>query len=79
MSIITITQLKASPSAALSAADDFPVAIQNRNKTAGYLLGKRLFEKMVALLEDSEDNKNLASIDLTEKMDFEEFANKLGI
>ena len=79
MTNVSISQLKANPSAVLSAAEDFPVAVQNRNKTAGYVVGKDIFEKLILFLEDIEDKKAIKSIDLNDKVDFEDFAKKLGI
>ena len=79
MTNVSISQLNANPSAVLSAAEDFPVAVQNRNKTAGYVVGKDIFEKLILFLEDIEDKKAIKSIDLNDKVDFEDFAKKLGI
>lgn len=79
MTTISISQLKANPSAALSSAQDYPVAVQNRNTTEAYLVGKGLFEKLVLFLEDAKDRKAIKSINLDDKRDFEEFASELGI
>lgn len=67
------------PSAAISSAQDYPLAVQNRNTTEAYLVGKGLFEKLVLFLEDAEDKRTIKSIDLKDKRDFEEFASELGI
>jgi len=79
MTSVSISQLKANPSAVLLSADDYPVAVQKRNKTAGYVVGKDLFEKMILFLENVEDKKTIESINLNDKEDFEKFANELGI
>ena len=79
MTSVSISELKANPSAVLLAADDFPVAVQNRSKTAGYVIGKDIFEKLFLFLEDLEDKKTIKSIDLSDKKDFEDFAKELGI
>ena len=79
MTSISISQLKMNPAAAISSAQDYPVAVQNRNTTEAYLIGKSLFEKLVLYLEDIEDKKALKSIDIKDKRDFEEFASELGI
>ncbi len=79
MTTISISQLKVNPSAVLSSAQDFPVAVQNRNKTTGYILGKDMFEKMVSYMEDVEDRKTIKSINIDDKMDFEDFAQDLGL
>lgn len=79
MTSVSITQLKQNPSAVLSAADDFPIAVQNRSRTAGYVVGKDIFEKLILFLEDLEDKKTIKSINLGDKRDFEDFARELGI
>ena len=79
MTSVSITELKTNPSAVLSAADDFPVAIMNRNRTKGYVVGKDLFEKIILYLEDIEDKKAIKSIDLNDKTDFEDFVKELGL
>ena len=79
MTSISISQLKSSPSLAIADAQDYPVAIQNRNNTKAYLVGKSLFEKMIVYLEDAEDKKALKNIDLNDKRDFEDFASELGL
>lgn len=79
MTTATISQVKINPMAVFNSAVDFPVQIQNRNKTAGYFVSKDLFEKMIEYMEDIEDKKTIDSIDLDDKSDFEEFAKSLGI
>lgn len=79
MTSISTTQLKMNPAAAISSAQDYPVAVQNRNTTKAYLVGKSLFEKLILFLEDAEDKKAIKAINLKDKSDFEEFASELGI
>ncbi len=79
MTSISISQLKANPTAAILAAEDYPVQMQNRSKTVGYLVGKNLFEKMIEYLEDLEDKRTIKTVDLGDKADFEDFAKSLGI
>lgn len=79
MTNISISDLKTNPAAAISSSQDFPIAVQNRNSTQAYLVGKNLFEKMVIVLEDIEDKKNVKDVDLDDKSDFEDFASSLGI
>ncbi|KKQ55339.1 MAG: hypothetical protein US74_C0034G0004 [Parcubacteria group bacterium GW2011_GWA2_38_13] len=57
MNSISISQLKINPSKAISEALDYPIAVENRNKIEGYLLGKDLYEKIVAFIEDNIDRK----------------------
>ena len=79
MTGVSISQLKTNPSAILNSAEDFPIAIQKRNKTAGYVVGKDLFEKLILLLEDIEDRRVIAKTDFSKGRDFEEFAKELGV
>lgn len=79
MTSVSISQLKINPSAVFSSAEDYPVAVQKRNKTAGYVVGKDLFEKLVSFIEDVEDRKAIEATDFSKKRDFEEFAKELGI
>lgn len=79
MTTATISQVKINPMAVFNSAIDFPVQIQNRNKTAGYFVGAALFEKIVEYLEDIEDKKVIDKTDFSKGTDFEEFAKELGI
>ena len=79
MTSVSISELKANPSAVLSSAADYPVAVKKRNKTEAYVIGKDLFEKLILFLEDAEDKKVIKSIDLNKKRNFEDFAKELGI
>lgn len=79
MTTISISALKVNPASAIRASEDYPVAVQNRNETQAYLVGKSLFEKLMLFVEDAEDRRAIASIDLKDKSDFEEFASELGI
>ena len=51
---VGISELKANPAAALSAAEFEPVAILNRNKPAGYLISPSVWEALADRLEDIE-------------------------
>jgi antitoxin StbD len=55
MNSVSISQLKMNPSAIFAAAQDYPVAVDSRNKTTGYVVGSKLFERMVEFMEDMED------------------------
>ncbi len=83
MNSVSISQLKMNPSAVIAAAQDYPVAVDNRNKTTGYVVGKKLFEKITEWMEDMEDRRAVEyavkSGELDEATDFEEFAKELGI
>ena len=79
MTTITISELKVNPSAAIRKASDYPVAVENRNKVTAYLVGKQLFEKFIAYLEDREDQAVVAQADFSKAKDFESIARDLGI
>ena len=51
---ISISDLKKNPSAAIAAADGFPVAILNRNTPMAYLVPAEAWEVLMDRLEDIE-------------------------
>ena len=83
MDSISISQLKMNPSAAISMADDYPLEVMSRGKSKAYLVGKRLFDRIVEYMEDLEDKKLVDEVikngELGTGTDFEEFAKELGI
>jgi len=79
MDSISITQLKMHPAKIISAAFDYPVAIESRNKVKAYLIGKELYEKIVSYIEDYIDKDVVLKNDFNKGRDFEEVAKELGI
>lgn len=79
MTTITISELKANPSAAIRRAADYPVAVENRNEVTAYLVGKQLFERFMAYLEDREDRAAVVEADFSKAKDFERVGRDLGI
>ena len=79
MNTISISQLKINPSSALAQAADYPIAIENRNKVQGYVVGKALFEKIIAFLEDKEDGVAIKNTDFSKGRNFENVAQELGL
>ncbi|MDZ7586326.1 MAG: type II toxin-antitoxin system Phd/YefM family antitoxin [Patescibacteria group bacterium] len=59
---LSISQLKANPAQAITAAEDYPVAISSRNKVKAYLVGEILFEKIIEFLEDREDMMTIKAL-----------------
>lgn len=51
---ISISELKKNPTAAIEAAEGFPVAILNRNTPSAYLIPAKAWEELVDRLEDIE-------------------------
>jgi antitoxin StbD len=51
---ISISDLKKNPSAAIAAADGFPVAVLNRNTPSAYLVPAKAWEELMDRLEDIE-------------------------
>lgn len=51
---ISISELKKNPSAAIAAAEGFPVAILNRNIPAAYLVPADAWEEILERLDDME-------------------------
>lgn len=79
MTTTSISQLKMNPSAVIAQAMDYPVAVQSRNTVTGYVMGKRLFERFTAYLEDKLDAATVAKTDFSKGKDFEAVARDLGI
>lgn len=79
MTNVSISQLKANPSEIINFASDYPVAIENRNTTKAYLIGKDLFEKIVSYLEDYLDRKAVDKEDFKHGKDFESAAKQLDL
>jgi len=79
MTSVSISKLKANPSAAILRAVDYPVAIEKRSEVQAYLVGKALYEKLVSYIEDSLDSFAVLSTDFTKGKDFKRVAEELGI
>jgi len=79
MNTISISDLKTNPSKAIDFAMDYPLAIENRNKIKGYLLGKDLYEKLVSYIENIVDKATIEETDFKKGEDFEVVAKKLDI
>ncbi len=79
MDVVSISQLKAHPSGAISKALDYPVAVEKRNEVIAYLLGKELYEKIVSLIEDHIDKIAVKETDFSKGKEFETVAEELGI
>lgn len=54
---VSVTELKRSFSAILTAAQGHPVAVLNHNKPEAYLVPAQYYEKLLELLEDVEDRQ----------------------
>ncbi len=50
---VGLSELKANPAAVIRAAEDEPVAILNRNKPAGYVIGAAQWEAITEVLENT--------------------------
>ena len=79
MSSISISKLKENPSKAIELATDYPLEIESRNKVKGYLIGKDLFDKIFAYIEDQIDIQAAKDTDFSKGRDFEEVARELGL
>ena len=76
---ISISQLKTNPAQAVLNAADTPIAIQKRNKTEAYLVGKDLFDAIVSYIEDFIDRKAVEHTDFSKGRDFETVARELDL
>jgi antitoxin StbD len=54
---VSVTELKRNFADIISQADDSAIAVLNHNKPEAYLLPARMFERLMAHLEDLEDAK----------------------
>lgn len=79
MTSVSISQLKINPSQAIAQAADYPVAVENRNNIQAYLIGKKLYEKIISFLEDRIDTRIVRNTDFSKGRNFEEVAKELGI
>ena len=79
MNRVSISQLKTRPSRAISQAADYPVAVEKRNQVKAYLVGKELYDKMIAYIEDFIDRSAAKKTDFSKGKDFEKVAKDLGL
>lgn len=79
MNTISISQLKINPSKAISAALEYPLAVENRSKIKAYLIGKDLYDKLASYLEDMIDAKAIQETDFGKGADFEKVAHDLSV
>lgn len=79
MTTISVSQLKTNPSAVITQAADYPVAIENRNTVTAYMIGKTLFEKILKFLENQEDVRAAKTANFSKGRAFEDVAGELGI
>jgi len=79
MPAISISQLKINPSSAIAMASDYPMAIKNKGQTTAYLVGQKLFDKIVASLENFSDKKAVKEANYKSGRNFEDLATELGI
>jgi antitoxin StbD len=54
---VSVTELKRNFADIISQADDCAIAVLNHNKPEAYLLPARMYERLLAYLEDLEDIK----------------------
>jgi PHD/YefM family antitoxin component YafN of YafNO toxin-antitoxin module len=76
---LSISQLKTNPAQAIRDADEFPLALQSRNKTKAYLVGKSLYDKIVLFIKDYIEAKTVETTDFNKGEDFEKVAKQLRI
>ena len=79
MNSISISQLKINPSKAIDAALDFPLAVENRNNIEAYLIGKDLYEMIIAYIENVVDHKGVEKTNFSKGRDFEAAAKELDL
>ncbi len=79
MNTISVSKLKTNPSKAILQAEDLPLAVQKRNDTKAYLVGKNLYEKIVSFIEDYIDLTASKNADFSKEYELNEVLDELGI
>lgn len=82
MTSVSISDFKKNPASVLAGAEDYPIAVLKRNKTAGYIVSPAMFEKLVSLAEDIIDKKaadSLTKKDYKNAVSLEDLAKELGL
>ncbi len=79
MTYASISDLKANPASVILESLDYPIAIQKRSKTQAYLVGKDIFEKLVAQMEDIIDAKAIREANFNDVVPFEKVIAELGL
>ncbi len=79
MTSVSISDLKKNPSSVFAGAEDYPIAVLKRNKTAGYVVSKAMFEKLIEFVEDYIDQKAIDEADYKNAVPLEEVLEELGL
>ena len=79
MTSVSVSQLKVNPSKVIAQAMDYPVAVQKRNRIQAYVVGSELYEKLMALVEDTVDKAVVQKTDFSQGRDFDKIVSELGI
>lgn len=79
MTSVSISEIKIHPSKIIAQAEEYPVAVENRNEVKAYLIGKELYEKLLSYIENYIDEKAVKTTDFKKGKDFEKVAQELGI
>lgn len=79
MTLVSISQLKAQPSKIIDQATDYPVSVGKRGQIQAYLVGKDLYEKLIAYLENYIDENAARRANFSKGKLFEKVAKNLGI
>lgn len=82
MTTVSISDFKKNPASVLAGAEDYPIAVLKRNKTAGYVVSPSMFEKLIMLAEDIIDKKAVESLtkeDYKNAISLEDLATELGL
>lgn len=82
MTSVSISELKKNPASVFAGAEEYPIAVLKRNKTAGYVVGKDMLEKLVDFVEDYIDKKAVESLtkaDYKNAIPLEDLVKELGL
>lgn len=79
MTNVSISEMKINPAKVLASADDYPIAIEKRNKIQAYIIGKNLYDKLIAYIENYIDIKAVKNTNFKKGADFDKVTTDLGI
>jgi len=79
MTSVSISDFKKNPASVLAGAEDYPIAVLKRNKTAGYVVSKAMFEKLIELAEDIVDRKAVKEADYKNATPLDDLVKELDL
>jgi len=79
METISVSQFKINPALVIAQSQAYPVSVTAHNQIKAYVIGKALYEQLIAQLEDQNDRKAIAATDFSIGKDFGQLTQELGL